>query len=106
MSEYPYFERQARGRSSTCEQMDGLRRDSTRVRITPTSFGNEYQYGDFEGAPHAGWRPLSTPSSTWPLGAHAGSCCDFPLRRNVELAVYLPCDALTQTGVESSGAGR
>jgi hypothetical protein len=51
MSEYQYFEFQALDRPLTREQMDELRRYSTRARITPTGFVNVYHYGDFKGSP-------------------------------------------------------
>jgi hypothetical protein len=51
MSEYQYFEFQALNRPLTREQMEELRRYSTRARITPTGFVNEYHYGDFKGSP-------------------------------------------------------
>jgi hypothetical protein len=51
MSEYQYFEFQALDRPLTREQMDELRRHSTRARITATGFVNEYHYGDFKGSP-------------------------------------------------------
>lgn len=51
MSEYQYFEFQALDRPLTREQMEELRRYSTRARINPTSFANEYHYGDFKGRP-------------------------------------------------------
>ena len=51
MSEYQYFEFQALDRPLTREQMDELRRHSTRARITATGFVNEYHYDDFKGSP-------------------------------------------------------
>jgi hypothetical protein len=51
MSECQYFEFQALDRPLTREQMEELRRYSTRARITPTGFVNEYHYGDFMGSP-------------------------------------------------------
>lgn len=49
MSEYQYFEFQALDRRLTAAEMAALRSFSTRARITPTSFVNEYQWGDFRG---------------------------------------------------------
>jgi hypothetical protein len=51
MSEYQYYEFQAIDRSLTPAQMARLRSFSSRARITPTSFVNEYQYSDFRGDP-------------------------------------------------------
>jgi hypothetical protein len=49
MSEYQYYEFQALDRRLTAAEMAELRSFSTRARITPTSFVNEYQWGDFRG---------------------------------------------------------
>jgi len=49
MSEYQYFEFQCADRRLTENDMAELRRYSTRARITPTSFINEYNFGDFKG---------------------------------------------------------
>ncbi len=51
MSEYQYYEFLAIDRPLTSEEMSALRALSTRARITPTSFTNEYQWGDFKGNP-------------------------------------------------------
>jgi hypothetical protein len=51
MSEYQYYEFQAVDRQLTGEQMGELRRVSSRAEITPTSFVNVYNYGDFRGDP-------------------------------------------------------
>ncbi len=51
MSEYQYYEFQAIDRPLTSRQMGELRRLSTRAEITPTSFTNEYHWGDFRGNP-------------------------------------------------------
>lgn len=53
MSEYQYYEFQAIDRPLTEAQMGELRSVSTRARITPTSFVNHYQWGDFKGSPDA-----------------------------------------------------
>lgn len=51
MSEYQYYEFQRiDGRLSEKEQRE-LRSFSTRARITPTSFINEYNFGNFKGDP-------------------------------------------------------
>jgi hypothetical protein len=49
MSEYQYYEFQAIDRPLTAKEMDELRSYSTRARITPTSFVNDYSWGDFKG---------------------------------------------------------
>ena len=53
MSEYQYFEFQAIDRPLNDGEMAALRTHSTRARITPTSFVNEYHWGDFKGDPDA-----------------------------------------------------
>ena len=49
MSEYQYYEFQAIDRRLTAAEMRELRAFSTRARITPTSFVNDYQWGSFKG---------------------------------------------------------
>jgi hypothetical protein len=49
MSEYQYYEFQAIDRPLTAKETGVLRSYSTRARITPTSFVNEYSWGDFKG---------------------------------------------------------
>lgn len=49
MSEYQYYEFQAIDRLLTAKEMSELRSYSTRARITPTSFVNDYAWGDFRG---------------------------------------------------------
>jgi hypothetical protein len=49
MSEYQYYEFQAIDRALTEKEMDELRSYSTRARITPTSFVNDYSWGSFKG---------------------------------------------------------
>lgn len=49
MSEYQYFEFQAVDRPLSKKQMAELRSYSTRARITPASFVNEYSWGNFKG---------------------------------------------------------
>lgn len=51
MSEYQYYEFAAIDRSLTEKEMDQLGKLSSRAEITPTSFTNVYQYGDFRGNP-------------------------------------------------------
>jgi hypothetical protein len=53
MSEYQYYEFQAIDRPLTGKEMSELRSYSTRARITPTSFVNDYSWGDFKGDPDA-----------------------------------------------------
>lgn len=54
MSEYQYYEFVAIDRPLTREEMAELRSRSTRATITPTSFVNEYHWGDLKGDP-ADW---------------------------------------------------
>ena len=49
MSEYQYYEFQAIDRRLTEKEMQELRGYSSRARITPTSFVNEYSFGSFKG---------------------------------------------------------
>src|SRR4051794_14325826 len=49
MSEYQYYEFRAVDRPLSRAEMDELRALSSRAEITPTSFSNEYNYGDFRG---------------------------------------------------------
>lgn len=49
MSEYQSYEFQAIDRPLTAEEMSKLRSYSTRARITPTSFVNDYSWGSFKG---------------------------------------------------------
>ncbi len=49
MSEYQYYEFQAIDRPLTAREMSELRSRSTRARITPTSFVNDYAWGSFRG---------------------------------------------------------
>jgi hypothetical protein len=51
MSEYQYYEFRALDRSLTDKEMSQLRKVSTRADITPTSFTNHYDFGDFKGDP-------------------------------------------------------
>lgn len=51
MSEYQYYEFQALDRPLTEAELREVRAYSTRARITPTSFVNEYDWGDFKGDP-------------------------------------------------------
>jgi hypothetical protein len=49
VSEYQYFEFQAIDRPLNKREMAELRSYSTRARITPTGFVNDYSWGDFKG---------------------------------------------------------
>jgi hypothetical protein len=49
VSEYQYYEFQAIDRPLTAKEMEELRSYSTRARITPTSFVNDYSWGNFKG---------------------------------------------------------
>jgi hypothetical protein len=49
MSEYQYYEFQAIDRPLTEKEIRELRSYSTRARITPTSFVNDYSWGNFKG---------------------------------------------------------
>ncbi|MEA2639084.1 MAG: hypothetical protein QOF51_478 [Chloroflexota bacterium] len=51
MSEYQYYEFRAIDRPLTAAQMAEIRAITTRAKITPTRFVNEYQWGDFKGDP-------------------------------------------------------
>lgn len=51
MSEYQYYEFRAIDRPLTQGEMDELRAISSRAAITPMSFVNVYNYGDFRGDP-------------------------------------------------------
>jgi len=51
MSEYQYYEFLAIDRPLTADEMAELRALSTRAVITPVSFTNEYNWGDFKGDP-------------------------------------------------------
>src|SRR5262245_43620738 len=51
VSEYQYYEFAAVDESLTDKQMEELRALSTRAEIAPTSFVNEYHWGDFKGDP-------------------------------------------------------
>jgi hypothetical protein len=51
MSEYQYYEFQAVDKPLNEKDMEALRDLSTRAQISPTSFVNEYSWGDFKGDP-------------------------------------------------------
>ncbi|MEW2489822.1 hypothetical protein [Streptomyces sp. NPDC048411] len=51
MSEYQYYEFLAIDRPLSEQELDQVRALSTRAEITPTSFTNEYHWGNFRGDP-------------------------------------------------------
>ena len=51
MSEYQYYEFRTVDRPLDETEMDELRKLSTRAEITPTSFTNDYNFGNFRGSP-------------------------------------------------------
>ncbi len=51
MSEYQYYEFQAIDKPLDKKAVQALRKLSSRAQITPTSFVNEYNWGDFKGNP-------------------------------------------------------
>lgn len=51
MSEYQYYEFLATDRHLTSEEMSDLRSISSRAQITPVSFSNYYNFGNFKGDP-------------------------------------------------------
>ena len=51
MSEYQYYEFLTIDRPLTADEMTELRALSTRAVITPTSFTNVYNWGNFKGNP-------------------------------------------------------
>src|SRR4051794_7194613 len=51
MSEYQYYEFRAIDRPLHEEEINELRKLSSRAEITPTSFTNTYNFGDFRGRP-------------------------------------------------------
>ena len=75
MSEYQYYEFQAIDRPLTEKEMRELRSYSTRARITPTSFVNDYSWGSFKGNKDAWMEKYLMSSSTLPTGEHIFSCC-------------------------------
>jgi hypothetical protein len=53
MSEYQYYEFRAVDRPLSKQEMGALRAISSRAEITPTTFVNTYNWGDFKGNPDA-----------------------------------------------------
>ncbi|HEV2295186.1 MAG TPA: hypothetical protein VGR35_15130 [Tepidisphaeraceae bacterium] len=52
MSEYQYYEFIALDQPLTQSQLREVRAISSRAQLTPTSFVNQYHWGDFKGNPH------------------------------------------------------
>jgi hypothetical protein len=79
MSEHQYYEFQALDRPLTDKEMRELRGYSTRARITPTSFVNDYERGDFarQRGRLAG-EVLRRVPPTSPAGARTLSRCACP----------------------------
>ena len=92
MSEYQYYEFRAIDRPLTEPEMGKLRSLSTRAEITPASFVNTYNWGDFKGNPDrlidlyfdafiyvANWGTrrltLRLPQRLLDIGAVAEYCC-------------------------------
>ena len=61
MSEYQYYEFQAVDRPLSSKEMATLRSYSTRARITPASFVNDYSWGTSRAMRTPGWNGISTP---------------------------------------------
>ena len=72
MSEYQYYEFAAVDQSLTPQQQAELRRRSSRATITPTSFINEYHWGDLKGNP-LDWMRNYFDAHVY--SANWGSCC-------------------------------
>jgi hypothetical protein len=72
VSEYQYYEFVAVDRPLTVAQQSELRALSTRARITPSSFVNDYQWGDLKVTPGCGWNSISTRFCTGELGNAPG----------------------------------
>jgi hypothetical protein len=51
MSEYQYYEFTAVDKPLNEKDMQALRNLSLRAQITPSSFANEYNWGNFKGNP-------------------------------------------------------
>src|SRR5688572_3090750 len=52
MSEYQYYEFIALDRALSRGELNEVRAISSRAELTPHSFVNEYQWGDFKGDPY------------------------------------------------------
>ena len=84
MSEYQYYEFLAIDRPLTENEIATLRALSTRATITPVSFTNEYNWGDFKGDPDK--------LMNWCFDVHV---CVANWRRGIFM-VSLPIEALTK----------
>ena len=100
MSEYQYYEFRAVDRPLTSREMASLRAISSRAAITPASFCNTYNYGDFRGDPEtlmgqyfdafvyvANWGTrefmLRLPGTLLALPGHAPFCTRSSLRGRI-----------------------
>ena len=68
MSEYQHYEFLAIDRPLTEDEMEALRAISTRSKITPVSFTNEYNWGGFKGDPDKLMQRYFDAMSMWPIG--------------------------------------
>lgn len=103
MSEYQYYEFLAIDRPLSEDEMSVLRSFSTRARITPTSFVNEYSWGSFKGDEDA-W--MERYFDAFLYVANWGTCVlklalPAGLLGRDEVAPYLGGDALS--GREANG---
>jgi len=103
MSEYQYYEFVAIDRPLTREEMAELRSRSSRATITPTSFVNEYHWGELKGNP-ADWMRRYFDAFVY---VAIWRSCRFALRlphavfNKTELTPFLTKNALT---VDDSGS--
>lgn len=88
MSEYQYYEFAALERRLTKRDMERLRAVSSRGRITPSSFVNHYEWGDFKGDP-MDW--MARYFDAFVYFANWGSCC---------LSLRLPLAAFQRSDIE------
>ena len=78
MSEYQYYEFLAVDRPLTEGEMGELSGISTRADITPTSFINEYNWGDLKANPAKLLQRYFDVFVYVAIGVHIGSACGFP----------------------------
>ena len=99
MSEYQYYEFQTVDRRLSETEMRELRAYSTRARITPTSFVNDYSFGSFKGDPDA-WMEEYFDGflyvANW--GTHEFKFADSPAAEGPRRTV---ADLLTAAGMEA-----
>lgn len=84
MSEYQWYEFAAIDAPLSSKQMEQLRALSTRATIAPTSFCNEYNWGDFKG------HPLELMKTFFDAHVHVTNC------GSGELMVRIPLEALSR----------